>query len=187
MNDLARLVRFSFGLTQDYHIVDRAGNPWFVLKDFCKILGIKNPSDTIKDFPEDWKSIIVLIYSGENGKKIPHKILLINEAGLYRLITRSDKPVARELQAIIFEEILPTYRKHGINWAAMPKIWNYRGQMLNYPEWRAKKEEAYFKRFPDKDYADFLRSLPACPPLPQKQAPGGTTRPLEAEKRGKSG
>jgi hypothetical protein len=28
----------------------------------------------------------------------------------------------------------------------------------------AKKEEAYFKRFPDKDYDDFLRTLPPYPP-----------------------
>jgi hypothetical protein len=91
-----------------------------------------------------------------------------------RLITRSDKPVARELQNKIFEEIFPAYRKHGLNWAALPPIWNYRGQMLNYPEWRAKKEEAYFKRFPDADYDDFLRSLPVCPPpVPKKGVKSG--------------
>jgi hypothetical protein len=38
--------------------------------------------------------------------------------------------------------------------------------MLNYPEWRAKKEAAYFKRFPDASPDDFLRTLPDIPPLP---------------------
>jgi prophage antirepressor-like protein len=175
MNELARLVTFSFGLAGNYHVVDRDGNPWFVLKDICGIIGIKNPADAVKNFPEDEKSIIVLIYNGENGKKIPHKILLISEAGLYRLITRSDKPVARELQDLIFREILPAYRKHGINWASLPKTWAWRGQMYNYPDWRAKKEEAYFKRFPDATLDDFLRTLPPCPPtLPEKgESPEG--------------
>jgi hypothetical protein len=38
--------------------------------------------------------------------------------------------------------------------------------MLNYAEFRAKKEEAYFKRFPDASLEDFLRTLPDIPPLP---------------------
>jgi prophage antirepressor-like protein len=166
MNELARLVSFSFyspqgGFPQHYQVVDRAGNPWFVLKDFCKILGIKNPSKAVRDFPKTYVSMITTItlgYGGEN-RPIPHKLLIINEAGLYRLITRSDKPIARQLQARIFEEVLPVYRKHGINRASLPKIWYYRGKAYDYPEWRAKKEEAYFKRFPNADYEDFLGSL----------------------------
>jgi prophage antirepressor-like protein len=174
MNDLARLVSFSFGFTQNYRIVDRAGNPWFVLKDFCKILGIKNPSDAVKDFPPEYVSTIFTIEKSYSEGGRVHKILIINEAGLYRLITRSSKPVAKQLQDKIFGEILPAYRKHGINWASLPKIWCFRGQMYNYPEWRAKKEEAYFKRFPDKDYDDFLRSLPVCPPpVPEKREKSG--------------
>jgi prophage antirepressor-like protein len=174
MNDLARLVSFSFGFTQDYRIVDRAGNPWFVLNDICGIIERKNPSQAVKNYPKDEVSTITICYTGKSGKKIPNKILIINEKALYRLITRSSKPVARQLQDKIFGEILPAYRKHGINWASLPKIWNYRGQMLNYAEWRAKKEAAYFKRFPDKDYDDFLRSLPVCPPpVPEKREKSG--------------
>jgi hypothetical protein len=36
--------------------------------------------------------------------------------------------------------------------------------MLNYPDWRAKKEAAYFKRFPDASPEDFIRTLPPYPP-----------------------
>jgi prophage antirepressor-like protein len=172
MNELARFVRFSLGFTQNYRIVDRDGNPWFAVKDICKILGIKNPSKAVRDFPKTYVSMITTItssYSGEN-RPIPHKLLIINEAGLYRLITRSSKPVARKLQDKIFGEILPAYRKHGINWAALPRAWKYRGEWLNHAEWMAKKEAAYFRRFPDKDYDDFLRSLPPYPPDPEPEA-----------------
>jgi prophage antirepressor-like protein len=172
MNDLARLVSFSFGLTQNYQIVDREGNPWFVVKDICRILGIKNPSKAVRDFPKTYVAMITTItwsYSGEN-RPIPHKLLIINEAGLRRLIARSDKPVARELQTLIFEEVLPAYQRHGINWARLDKVWPWRGEMLNYAEWRAKKEEAYFKRFPDASLDDFLKTLPLYPPEPPKKA-----------------
>jgi prophage antirepressor-like protein len=171
MNELAQFVNFSLGLTQNYRIVDRDGNPWFVLRDICRILGIKNPADAVKKFPENEKSFTIEIYYSEDGRKRAHKVLIINEKALYRLITRSSKPIARQLQDKIFGEILPAYRKHGINWASLPKVWNYRGQLLNHAEWMAKKEAAYFQRFPDADYDDFLRSLPVYPPdYPPKEA-----------------
>jgi prophage antirepressor-like protein len=192
VNELARLVSFSFGFLQNYRIVDRDGNPWFAVKDICKILGIKNPSDAVKNFPEDEKAYVVVnvpdieypshtsnvpgiesishnsqcdidsIYttSAKSRARKTQKILIINGAGLYRLITRSDKPVARKLQDVIFKEILPAYRKHGINWASLPKTWPYQGQLYNHAEWRTKKEAAYFKRFPDATLDDFLKTLP---------------------------
>jgi prophage antirepressor-like protein len=170
MNELARSVDFFFEQTNNYRIVDRNKNPWFVVKDICRILEIKNPSKAVRDFPEDWKSAITLSYTGKSGKTIPNRILIINEAGLFRLITRSDKPVARRLQDLIFSEILPAYRKHGINWASMPKVWAWRGQLYNHAEWIAKKEDAYFKRFPDADFDDFLKTLPRFPPeLPEER------------------
>jgi prophage antirepressor-like protein len=196
MNELARLVTFylgPLGFDQSYRIVDREGNPWFVVMDIAAILEIKDYRHTIGTFPENWKSYVVCdVYSihGTSAKsraRKTQKVLIINEAGLLRFITRSNKPIARQLQDKIFEEVLPAYRKHGINWAALPKVWNYRGQMLNYAEWRAKKEEWYFKRFPDADYDDFLRSLPRYPPEypPKKQAPEDTTRPPEAPQEAK--
>jgi prophage antirepressor-like protein len=169
MNELARFVSFSFGFTQNYRIVDRAGNPWFVVKDICRILEISYYRQTISRFPAEWKDYIICAVTSSDGTyknraRKTQKVLIINEASLYRLITRSDKPVARELQDKIFGEILPAYRKHGINWASLPKIWCFRGQMYNYPEWRAKKEEAYSQRFPDASLDDFLRTLPLYSP-----------------------
>ena len=164
MNELARLVSFSFylsdgGFPRHYRIVDRNGNPWFVVRDICRILGIKNPSDAIKNFPPEYVSTIFTIEKSYSEGGRVHKLLIINEAGLLRLITRSNKPVARELQNKIFEEILPAYRKRGINWAALPRIWEYRGEKLNFPEWRAKKQEAYFKRHPNASMEDFEQSM----------------------------
>jgi prophage antirepressor-like protein len=169
MNELARLVSFSFwfadGFPQHYHIVDRDGNPWFVGGDMAAILGIRKDGHTFKNFPENEKAYIICeryLIPGTSAKpraRKTQKVLVINEAGLLRLITRSDKPIARQLQDKIFSEIIPAYRKQGINWAALPRTWPYRGQMLNFAEWRAKKQEAYFKRHPDASMEDFEKSM----------------------------
>jgi prophage antirepressor-like protein len=204
MNALARLVSLSFylpsgGFPEKYRIVDRDGNPWAVLKDVCKILGIKNPSKAVKNFPKDEKSYVVAavhsihgtsevtsndatsvdvpgieylshdprcditsgyITSAKSRARKTQRVLIISEAGLFRLITRSDKPIARRLQDVFFKEVFPAYRKHGISWASLPRIWKYRGQLYNYPEWRGKKQEAYFKRFPNATMDDFYNTLP---------------------------
>jgi prophage antirepressor-like protein len=180
MNELARLVSFHLGYTQNFRIVDRDGNLWFVAKDICRILGIRYYRQTITRFPAEWKNYIICAVTSSDGTSAKpqarktQKVLIINGAGLMRLITRSDKPVARELQDKIFREIFPAYRKHGLNWAALPKVWYFRGEMLNHAEWMAKKEAWYFKRFPDATYDDFLRSLPSIPPPVPEEAEGGT-------------
>jgi prophage antirepressor-like protein len=172
MNELARLVSFSLysssgGFPQRYHVVDRDGNPWFAAKDVGEILGItKNYRNLIASFPENEKSYVVAAVfsrhgtSRKPGARKTQKILIINEQGLFRLILKSRKLVAQGFKEKLITELLPAYRKHGVNWASPPKIWSYRGQALNYPEWRAKKEEAYFKRHPDASLDDFIRSLP---------------------------
>jgi prophage antirepressor-like protein len=168
MNDLVGAAVFSFGFTQNYRIVDRKGNPWFVAMDAVTILEIKKSGHIFDDFPpneSEWYSIPL---RSKNGVIQNRKIRIINEEGLFRLILKSRKPVAQVFKEKLITEILPAYRKHGIHWASLPKIWYHRGEMLNYAEWRAKKEAEYFKRFPDADLEDFMRSLPVCPPVPGK-------------------
>jgi prophage antirepressor-like protein len=171
MNELARLVSFSFfddsgGFPHHYRIADREGNPWFVARDVAEILGItKNYRNLIASFPENEKSYIVCAVFSKHGTSAKpcarktQKFLIINEQGLFRLILKSRKPVAQAFKEKLITEVLPTYRKQGINWASLPKIWSYRGQMLNYAEWRAKKQEDYFRRHPDACIEDFEESM----------------------------
>jgi prophage antirepressor-like protein len=172
MGELARLVSFSLytssgGFPEKYQVVDRDGNPWFVAKGAAEILGtIQSYRHTIATFPETEKSYVVAAVhsihgtSRKPGTRKTQKILIINEQGLFRLILRSRKPVAQEFKEKLITEILPAYRKHGINWASLPRIWPWRGEMLNYPEWRGKKQQAYFKRNPNATMDDFDSTLP---------------------------
>ena len=99
MNELAGLVPFIFN-AQACRITDRDGNPWFAVKDVCAILEIKNPSQAVQRFPSEEKAMITTIsttYSGAE-RPIPHKLLIINEAGVMRLILKSRKPNAWEFK-----------------------------------------------------------------------------------------
>ena len=82
--------------------------PWFVAKDVCNILELKDVSNALLNISEKWKGTKVISTLG--GKQ---DMRIINEAGLYKLIMRSNKPIAQKFQKVVCEEILPNLRKKG--------------------------------------------------------------------------
>lgn len=101
MNDLQI---FSFNENQ-LRTVTKEGEPWFVAKDVCDVLGIKNITDAIKRLEDDERARFNLGRQGEAN--------IINESGLYSFILRSDKPEAKTFRKWITSEVLPSIRKHG--------------------------------------------------------------------------
>ena len=92
--------------------------PLFVASDICKILGLTNVTETLRALPDKWKQIGDLrtsevTFSARNGVRKTQEMNCINEAGLYRLIMRSNKPIAQKFQEVVCEEILPSIRKTG--------------------------------------------------------------------------
>lgn len=83
-------------------------NPWFVAKDVCDVLGIKNSRLAIVTLDEDEKLTYKIYTSGQN-----RKTWLISESGLYALIMRSSKPEARTFRKWVTGEVLPAIRKKG--------------------------------------------------------------------------
>ena len=88
--------------------LDDQGNPWFVAKDVCDILGLTDPSKAIEKFPENEKGTNQIRTLGG-----PQKLLTISEFGLYRLVMRSDKPAATAFQGWLSTTVLPEIRKTG--------------------------------------------------------------------------
>lgn len=88
--------------------IDAHGNPWWVAKEVCDVLGILNVSQAIERLKPLESTIICKTYNG-----IPHRLALVNEPGLYRLIFRSNKPEAERFQDWVFGEVLPALRKTG--------------------------------------------------------------------------
>ena len=83
-------------------------NPWFVAKDVCEILEIKDVSMALTKIYEKWKGTKVIGTLGGN-----QNTSIINEAGLYKLIMRSNKPIAQKFQEFVCENVLPSIRKTG--------------------------------------------------------------------------
>ncbi|PGS82593.1 DNA-binding protein [Bacillus cereus] len=78
---------------------------WFVAKDVCEVLEIKNTTDALKRLDEDERSRFNLGRQGETN--------CINESGLYSLILGSRKPQAKAFKKWVTSEVLPSIRKHG--------------------------------------------------------------------------
>lgn len=82
--------------------------PWFVVKDVCDVLGIKNNRDAVQRLDEDEKATSVL--PTQFGDK---EMWLINESGLYALVLQSRKPEAKSFRKWVTSEVLPSIRKRG--------------------------------------------------------------------------
>lgn len=108
--------RFDFHDHQLRSLTDEAGDPWFVAKDVCDILGISNNRDAIRQLDPDEKSTVG-IPDGTSGN--PNKTI-ISEPGLYKLIMRSRKPEAKEFQRWVTHTVLPSIRRHGTYTAPTP-------------------------------------------------------------------
>lgn len=84
------------------------GEPWWVLKDVCGVLGISKYRDVAARLDEDErKPVKVDTLGGEQ------EMICVNESGLYNVILRSDKPEAKPFRKWVTAEVLPSIRKHG--------------------------------------------------------------------------
>lgn len=101
---------FNFNNATLRTLTDENGEPWFVLKDCMSILGLGNPTETVKMFDDDEFSTTEVIDS--IGRR--QQTYIISEAGLYELVLKSRKPEAKEFKRWVTHEVLPSIRKHGI-------------------------------------------------------------------------
>lgn len=101
--------RFDFKGESLRALTNKAGEPWFVLKDCMNILDLGNPTETVKMFDDDEFSTTEVIDS--IGRR--QQAYIISEPGLYRLVMRSRKPEAKEFQRWVTHEVLPQIRKTG--------------------------------------------------------------------------
>lgn len=100
---------FNFNSATLRTLTNTAGDPWFVLKDCMSILGLCNPTETVKMFDDDEFSTTEVIDS--IGRR--QQTYIISEAGLYGLVLKSRKPEAHEFKRWVTHEVLPSIRKHG--------------------------------------------------------------------------
>lgn len=107
---------FEYENSDDFRVIDRHGEPWFVLNEVCKKIGIANPSDAASRLDDDEKSALGI--SDPYGRI--QNTTVINESGLYSLILRSNKPEAKRFKKWITSEVLPSIRKTGAYYGKLP-------------------------------------------------------------------
>lgn len=91
-------------------IVERDGEPWFVLKDVCEILEIGNPSDVKSRLTDG----VVSIEGIPDSLGRTQQATVINEDGLYDVILDSRKPEAKAFRKWITSEVIPSIRRKGM-------------------------------------------------------------------------
>lgn len=89
--------------------VEVNGEPWFVLKDVCNVLGLSTPSRVAERLDSDEVSQTHLTDS--LGRE--QETTIVSESGLYNVILRSDKPEAKPFRKWVTSEVLPSIRKTG--------------------------------------------------------------------------
>ncbi|MDR1377171.1 MAG: phage antirepressor [Synergistaceae bacterium] len=100
-------------------VVEIDGQPWWVAKDICNVLGLTNPTEAIKPLDDDEKmglnnsEVASLLGLEAKSTLYPQGINIISESGIYTLITRSNKPEARRFRRWLTSEVLPSIRKYG--------------------------------------------------------------------------
>lgn len=110
MNDLQIFKNDTFGQVR---ILEKDNELWFVAKDVCDCLEIKNTTDALKRLDNDERSRFNLGRQGETN--------IVNEYGLYNLVLSSRKPEAKEFKRWITHDVIPQIRKTGTYSMNIPK------------------------------------------------------------------
>ncbi|MED1403835.1 BRO family protein [Bacillus mycoides] len=106
MNELKN---FSHNVFGNLEILTKDGKEYFPATYIANLLGYANATEAIKRHckTEGVAFHEVPTTSGVQNKKF------INEPNLYRLIVKSKLPQAEQFEKWVFEEVLPSIRKHG--------------------------------------------------------------------------
>ena len=102
------LTPFSFKGTPVRVVTDEHGEPWFVAKDACDLLGYVNPSDAVGRHCKG----VVKRYPLQTAGGM-QEVRVLSEGDTLRLIVNSTMPAAQEFESWVFDEVLPTIRRTG--------------------------------------------------------------------------
>ncbi|OTW86410.1 phage repressor protein/antirepressor Ant [Bacillus thuringiensis serovar cameroun] len=106
MNQLQNFSHDAFGKLE---ILTKDGKEYFPAKEVALVLGYRDTVNAIKIHCK--KEGVVKHHVLTNGG--PQQKNFINESNLYRLIVKSKLPRAEVFEKWVFEEVLPSIRKHG--------------------------------------------------------------------------
>lgn len=118
------LINFAFE-DELCRVVIREGEPWFVAKDVCRVLGIEQASRAVEPLDEDEKGVSSIHTLG--GEQT---MLVVSESGLYTLVVRSRAATTpgslqHRFRRWVFGEVLPEIRRTGKYAGAANDDWDW--------------------------------------------------------------
>lgn len=105
MNELQIFENSEFGSVRT---VDVDGKIYFVANDVAKALGYSVPKDAVT---RHCKGALKQRYLTDGGEQ---EMKVIPEGDIYRLVIKSQLPTAEKFERWVFDEVLPSIRKHGM-------------------------------------------------------------------------
>lgn len=109
MKTAKELTMFSHVEFGEVRVVMKGKEPWFIAKDVCKVLDIKNHIDALRKLEDDEKDGVGI--TDTIGRRQTAKV--INESGLYHLVFTSRKAEAVAFRKWVTSEVLPSIRLTG--------------------------------------------------------------------------
>lgn len=106
---------FNYG-EQEVRVILINGEPWWVAKDICASLLIKNSSQALTRLNKNEKSMALVDTPGG-----PQEVAIVNESGLYSLIFSSRKKEAKIFTQWVTRDVLPIIRENGAYFVDVPK------------------------------------------------------------------
>lgn len=93
---------------KDFRTAILNGELYFVAKDICEILAIKEAKDAVARLDSDERGLFKIDTLGG-----PQDMTVVTESGLYSLVLGSRKPEAKKFKKWVTSEVLPSIRKTG--------------------------------------------------------------------------
>lgn len=106
-NELEIFKNKEFGQIRTLEVDEK---PYFVASDIAKALGYKRPNDAIS---AHCRYTVKHSIPHPQSKTKTMDVNIIPEGDLYRLIVNSELPTAEKFESWVFDEVLPSIRKHG--------------------------------------------------------------------------